>query len=148
MQYDKSRFARLSDALPGGDVTPKIIDFGMALRMNANKTHASNIKQGTPFYMAPEITRQHRLSPASDVYAFGVIMWELMSGASVFAKPCAAPCCRSHALPASPRDRSSSERGAGMPCCPSSPSPIAIRAHFVCHPAMRWLPTRVNGRSP
>lgn len=90
MQYDSGGYKSARAALADSAVEPKIIDFGMAMRMARSKTHASNFKKGTPFYVSPEVARHHRLTPASDVYAFGVIMWELMMGCPVFLVQCVA----------------------------------------------------------
>jgi serine/threonine protein kinase len=89
MQYDESLWPRLTAALNNSDAVAKIIDFGMAMRMQQNKSHASNIRRGTPFYMAPEVARDHQLHRASDVYAYGVMMWELMMGCSIYIVKCA-----------------------------------------------------------
>jgi serine/threonine protein kinase len=63
---------------------PMIGDFGLARHMDdAGGVDAQEVS-GTPAYMAPEQIRvgPHRLSPRTDVYALGAILYELLTGTS------------------------------------------------------------------
>lgn len=60
----------------------KITDFGHAMSMNAQQVWESGYvyQEGTWPWMAPEVIREARSSKASDIYALGVILWEMASG--------------------------------------------------------------------
>jgi eukaryotic-like serine/threonine-protein kinase len=65
---------------PDGRVT--LTDFGIALRLASRRltfSHLSNAV-GTPDYMAPEQVRGERGDPRTDVYAVGVMLYELATG--------------------------------------------------------------------
>ena len=57
--------------------TLKITDFGLA-RESANTTKMS--AAGTYAWMAPEVIKSSTFSKASDVWSFGVMLWELLTG--------------------------------------------------------------------
>lgn len=83
-KFDSKSLNTTAEALQRGLATAKLSDFGMALRMQPGATHVSNYKQGTPFYVAPEVVHEHRVHRASDMYALGVTMWEVMAGEAVY----------------------------------------------------------------
>ncbi|WIA08255.1 hypothetical protein OEZ85_007699 [Tetradesmus obliquus] len=62
----------------------KVSDFGLSVRMDPSETHVSNVYQGTLTHMAPEVLMFGKISRASDVYAFGVLLWELYTAQQAF----------------------------------------------------------------
>jgi serine/threonine protein kinase len=98
----------------------KVVDFGLARLTNPSSsadaeegapksTHGGF--RGTPAYMAPELLRGEDASPASDRFAVGALMYELLTGHTPFGKrlaevmvnieqPPTAPSSRNPALPA------------------------------------------------
>jgi serine/threonine-protein kinase len=63
------------------DGTPlvKILDFGLAKVLSGSATMSSEVR-GTPLYMAPEQLSQAPVTPATDIWAIGLIAFFLLSG--------------------------------------------------------------------
>ncbi|XP_010533324.1 PREDICTED: putative receptor-like protein kinase At4g00960 isoform X2 [Tarenaya hassleriana] len=59
---------------------PKIADFGMARLFPEDQTHVNTRVAGTNGYMAPEYVMHGVLSVKADVFSFGVVVLELISG--------------------------------------------------------------------
>ncbi|KAL5229116.1 hypothetical protein ABZP36_017381 [Zizania latifolia] len=58
----------------------KVADFGLAKLTNDSLTHISTRVMGTFGYMAPEYASSGKLTDRSDVFSFGVVLLELITG--------------------------------------------------------------------
>src|SRR5262249_10588803 len=91
LSFSRAPPASAPAALAGGarlnDVVPKIADFGLARPLQGGEgLTRSGVIVGTPGYMARERAAGSSalVGPATDVYALGVILYELLTGRTPF----------------------------------------------------------------
>ncbi|EOX92937.1 Leucine-rich repeat transmembrane protein kinase isoform 1 [Theobroma cacao] len=76
------RDIKTSNVLLDKNLNAKISDFGLAKLNEDDKTHISTRIAGTIGYMAPEYAMRGYLTNKADIYSFGVVALEIVSGKS------------------------------------------------------------------
>jgi serine/threonine-protein kinase len=84
------------------DLSPKISDFGISRLVTEAMTRTS-ATIGTPIYMAPEAADARGADAPADVYALGIIMFELLTGRAPFTEGGTFAVLRAHAMDRPPR---------------------------------------------
>ncbi|XVF42454.1 hypothetical protein PTKIN_Ptkin01aG0364700 [Pterospermum kingtungense] len=78
------RDIKLTNILLTEDFEPKLSDFGLAKMLGMEESKVFTDVRGTIGYMDPEYMSNAKLTCSSDIYSFGIVALQLLSGQKVF----------------------------------------------------------------
>ncbi len=64
--------------------TPILSDFGIARLQGVGTSTVTRNMIGTPLYISPEQAQEHELTPRSDLYSLGIVLYEIVTGRTPF----------------------------------------------------------------
>lgn len=117
--------------LTSNDVV-KVCDFGLSQFQAEGGTMRDSTPKGTPLYMAPEVIMRGEITPKVDVYAFGIVLWEILTRTEAFPHHndlhrFATAICRRHERPPIPQGTPDSLARLMSECWDRKPD---VRPHF------------------
>ncbi|MEM4408694.1 MAG: serine/threonine-protein kinase, partial [Candidatus Caldarchaeum sp.] len=74
------RDIKASNIMVRPDGLAKVTDFGIARVLGGERFTQTGVLVGTPEYMAPELWEGKEASKSSDIYAFGILVYEMLTG--------------------------------------------------------------------
>jgi eukaryotic-like serine/threonine-protein kinase len=137
-----------ANILLGGRGEPLVSDFGLARRVEGDSgLTLSGVVLGTPGYMAPELAsgRRWEVTTAADVYALGVILYELLAGRPPFRAETVSETLRQVLEDEPPRPRLVNPRAdreletIAMKCLDKDPGRRYASAEALARDLERWL---------
>src|SRR5215469_9851234 len=75
------------NVIVSADDTPRLMDFGIAVETRLYKGEKEDTVPGTPQFLAPELLRGEAPSVRTDIYAMGVLLYEMFTGQVPFDDP-------------------------------------------------------------
>lgn len=72
-----------TNILLGANFDAKLSDFGLSKVIDKGVSHVSSEVRGTFGYVDPEYRQNHRVNAAGDVYSFGIVLLQILSGKRV-----------------------------------------------------------------
>ncbi|MGB5296777.1 MAG: protein kinase [Thermoanaerobaculia bacterium] len=100
------RDVKPQNVLLDGESEPFLTDFGLARELNDPGITSAGMFLGTPNYVSPEQASAHPLDERSDLYSFGVVLFEMATGRRPFEADSAAEVLHAHRSTPPPDPRS------------------------------------------